>query len=167
MNQQQRQHDFALQNPPAAPAIAPRHAAPRKIRNARRADPADTAVATTGEIAGHPVVQKFAAGVDGFAAPTPAVVEQAERAVRAAINHTANTHITVDEDDGSLDFHLRLADGLLVMANLFADGAVDASVYDDRNGIPVQTVRRMRRAVAQAEDLVRLFQGGIDASTKR
>ena len=164
---QQRQRDFALQNPPVAPAVAPRRAASPKTRNARWADQADTAVAAAGEIAAPSVVREFAAGVDGVAAPAPAVVEQAKRAVQAAINHTANTHITVDEDDGSLDFHLRLADGLLVMANLFADGAVDASVYDDRNGIPVKTVLRMRRATTKAEDLVNLFRGGIDASTQR
>lgn len=137
------------------------------IREWRGESTSELYPAVSRAIAGPPVVQEFAAGVDGVAAPAPAVVQRAERAVQAALDHTANTHITVDEDDGSLDFHLRLADGLLVMANLFTDGAVDASVYDDRNGSPVLTVRRMRRSAAQAEDLVRLFQGGIDANTKR
>lgn len=119
------------------------------------------------EVARHPVVREFAAGVADVAAPAPGVVELAERATRAALEHTAAPHITVDEDDGSLDFHLRLADGLLVMANLFSDGTIDASVYDDSNGIPVKNVKRMRRTAAHAEDLIELFQGGIDAGTKR
>ena len=162
---QQRQSDIEVLERKDEPAADQRRPELHKTANPRTA--AKSSGKAAGAVAGHPAVQEFAAGVDGVAAPAPGVVQQAERAVQAAINYTVNTHITVDEDDGSLDFHLRLADGLLVMANLFADGAVDASVYDDRNGIPVQTVRRMRRTTTQAEDLVRLFQGGIDADTKR
>lgn len=112
----------------------------------------------------HPVVSEFAAGVDGAAAPGTGVVAMAERVVRAALEHTVGPHITVDEDDGSLDFHLRLADGLLVMANLFPDGTVDASVYDDSQGIPVKRVRRIRRATTATEELIRLFEEGCCAS---
>lgn len=112
----------------------------------------------------HPVVSEFAAGVDGAAAPGTGVVAMAERVVRAALEHTVGPHITVDEDDGSLDFHLRLADGLLVMANLFPDGTVDASVYDDSQGIPVKRVRRIRRATTSTGELIRLFKEGCCAS---
>ena len=116
------------------------------------------------EFGRHPVVQEFAAGVDGVAAPHAGVVAMAERVVQAALEHTVGAHITVDEDDGSLDFHLRLADGLLVMANLFPDGTVDASVYDDSQGIPVKTVRRIRRATTSTRELIRLFEEGCCAS---
>ena len=111
-----------------------------------------------------PVVQEFALGVAAVA-PARDVVAKAEHVVRAAIEHTVGPHITVDDEDGDLDFHLRLANGLLVMANLFLDGSIDASVYDDSQGVPVKTVKRMRRATTSAEELVSLFMEGNRAST--
>lgn len=108
-----------------------------------------------------PVVQEFANGVNGIA-PTPAVVEAAARVVRAAVEHTKGPDITVDDEDGDLDFHLRLANNHLVMANLFRDGTIDASVYDDSTGIPVKTVKRMRRPVTSADALISLFEQGKD-----
>ncbi len=84
----------------------------------------------------------------------------AARVVRAAVKHTRGPHITVDDEDGDLDFHLRLADNLLVMANLFRDGTIDASVYDDSEGIPVKTVKRMRRSMTSADALISLFEQG-------
>lgn len=110
-----------------------------------------------------PVVREFAEGADGVR-PGREVVAMAGRVVQAAVEYTVGPEIVVDEDDGSLDFHLRLTDGLLVMANLFPDGAIDASVYDDSRGVPVKTVKRMRRATTSAEELINLFREGGCAS---
>ena len=111
-----------------------------------------------------PVVREFAEGVDGVR-PGREVVAMAGRVVQAAVEYTVGPEIVVDEDDGSLDFHLRLTDGLLVMANLFPNGTIDASVYDDSRGVPVKTVKRMRRATTSAEELINLFREGGCAST--
>ena len=81
----------------------------------------------------------------------------AERIVRTAEEWTTGAHITVDDEGGDLDFHLRLADGLLVMANLFPDGTIDASVYDDSQGAPVAVVKRLRRSTTSEDDLITLF----------
>ena len=106
----------------------------------------------------------FAKGMAGAPVPNATVVTQAKRIIQAAVRHTRQPHITVDNDDGSLGFDLRLANGWLVMANLFPDGSIDASVYDDSDGVPVRTVRRIRGPdTAGVEDFIRLLQG--DAST--
>lgn len=111
----------------------------------------------------HPVVSEFAQGVDGMA-PADAVIEMATRVVQAALDSTVGPEITVDDEEG-IDFHLRLTNGLLVMANVFPDGTIDASVYDDSQGIPVKTVKRMRRGTATEQDLIHLFRAGVHAST--
>ena len=64
-----------------------------------------------------------------------------------------------------MDIHLRLADGQLVMANIFPDGTIDASVYDDSHGAPVKMVKRMRRMTTSEGDLITLLRAGIHAST--
>lgn len=109
----------------------------------------------------HPAVQEFAAGLDG-APPTASVVAAATALVQAALDHTTGALITYDDTDG-LDFHLRLPDGRLVMANLFTDGTTDASIYDDRQGTPSPTVQRMRRTAATTAALMRLFRTGMPA----
>ena len=111
-----------------------------------------------------PVVQEFSRGVDD-APPRGSVVQMADRIVSAALIYTTGTHITFDNEEGYLDFHLRLSDGLLVMANVFPDGGIDASVYDDSQGPPVRVVRRMRRGTTTDEELVVLFRAGIHASS--
>ena len=111
----------------------------------------------------HPVVSEFAQGANGVA-PAGAVIEMATRVVQAALDSTVGPEITVDDEEG-IDFHLRLTNGLLVMANLFFDGTIDASVYDDSKGIPVKTVKRMRRGTATEQDLIHLFRTGVHAST--
>ena len=107
---------------------------------------------------------EFAKGTPGAPVPNATVVTQAERVIQAAVRHTPQPHITVDEDNGSLDFDLRLANGWLVMANLFPDGSVD----DDSDGIPVTTVRRIRRSdAAGVEDFIRLLRATTGTSTQR
>ena len=110
------------------------------------------------------VVQEFAMGVNGIR-PTAEVVDLAKHLVQAAVAYTVGPHITVDDEDGDLDIHLRLTDGLIVMANLFLDGTLDASVYDDRQGIPVKTLKRMRRSKKSAEELISLFEKGSCVGT--
>ena len=100
-----------------------------------------------------PVVREFAEGVGGIC-PERSVVAMAVRLVQAAIAHTDKPEITVDDDDG-MEFDLRLGNGWLLMANLFPDGKIDVSVYDDSQGIPVKRVERMPQA-SEAE-LVSLF----------
>ena len=69
-----------------------------------------------------------------------------ELLVKAANEHTDWPHITWDADDG-WEFDLRLADNTLLMANLYADGRVDASVYDTSSQ-PTVTLKRMPNATA-------------------
>lgn len=101
------------------------------------------------------VVCEFAAGNAGVR-PGSDVVAMAGRIVQVAGTHTVEPEIVVDDDDGSLDFDLRLTNGLLMLANLFPDGRIDASVYDDRNRSSVRRIRRMPHATES--DLVGLLQ---------
>ena len=110
----------------------------------------------------HPIVQEFALGF-GDVQSAANVIAMADRIVQAALDHTVEPEFSVDEEDGDIEFDLRLENGLLVMANLFPDGTLDASVYDDSQGMPVKTVRRMPRATTSAEELIHLFRAGIDA----
>ena len=110
---------------------------------------------------------EFAKGMAGAPIPDTTVVTQVNRVIQAAVRHTPQPHITVDEHDGSLDFDLRLANGWLATANLFPDGSIDASVYDDSDGIPVRTVRRIRRPdTTGVEDFIRLLQGDASAGNQ-
>ena len=59
--------------------------------------------------------------------------------------------ITVDVD-GALSFDLRLTSGLLILAELDLFGELDASVYDDREGI---LVRRLPQTTES--ELIGLF----------
>ena len=109
-------------------------------------------------------IQEFAMGVNGKL-PKADVVDVAARVVQAAVAYTIGPHITVDDEDGDLDIHLRLTDGLIVMANLFPDGTIDASVYDESQ-LPVKTVKRMRRSTTSPEELISLFEKGGCSATE-
>ena len=131
------------------------------------ADKPETETCTQSKEADCPL-PAFAKSTAGAPVPNAAVVTQAMRVIQAAVRHTRQPHITVDEDDGSLDFDLRLANGWLVMANLFPDGSVDASVYDDSDGIPVKIVQRIRRAdPAGVDDFIHLMRGAASAAIRR
>ena len=109
-------------------------------------------------------VHEFALGLGGIQ-PDRNVVEMAIRIVQVINDFTIGPYITVDEEGGELDIHLRLPDGQLMMANIFPDGTIDASVYDDSHGTPVKLVKRMRRMTTSEKDLVNLLRAGIHAST--
>ncbi len=87
----------------------------------------------------HPAVQAFAEGVEGVT-PTPLVVKVADTIARAAIEKTVEPEISVDID-GALSFDLRLANGLLLMAELEVQGGLDASIYDDKQGVLIKRLR--------------------------
>ena len=88
------------------------------------------------ETARHSAVSEFANGHEG-ARPLADAVSMADRIATAAVEKTVEPEITVDVD-GALSFDLRLANGWLVLAELDIDGTLDASVYDDRQGILVK-----------------------------
>ena len=84
----------------------------------------------------HSAVREFSDGLEGVR-PTNATIGIASRIAEAALDKTVEPEITVDVD-GALAFDLRLANGLLLLAELDLDGALDASVYDDRKGVLVE-----------------------------
>ncbi len=98
----------------------------------------------------HPAISEFAEGIDGER-PAPSVVDAANRIAQAAIEKTVQPEISVDVD-GALSFDLRLASGLLLMAELEVQGELDASIYDDKQGI---LIKRLRNATGS--ELIRHF----------
>ena len=63
--------------------------------------------------------------------PSRPVVSLAGRLSEAVINNTIEPEITVDVD-GALAFDLRLRNGLLMFAELQADGSLSVTILDDR-----------------------------------
>ena len=100
-----------------------------------------------------PIVQEFAAGLDGVI-PSPEVVAMAGRLVKAASANTVEPEFAVDVD-GALSFDLRLNNGLLLLAELDLAGYFDASVYDDQTGKVVREQRLPHATEAQFLDLLR------------
>ena len=88
------------------------------------------------ETAQHSAVRAFSIGHEGKR-PVASVVSIADRVAKAAVDKTVEPEITVDVD-GALSFDLRLANGWLVLAELDPEGALDASIYDDRQGILIK-----------------------------
>ena len=123
--------------------------------------PADADALSVEEVS-NSITEQFAKRVND---DDRAVVEVARRMTKAAYEHTNDPSVTVDEEDGSVDFDLRLRDGLLVMANLFTNGEIDASVYDDTRGLPVRLVKRFTRDTARDMDFINLLREGLNAST--
>ena len=74
-------------------------------------------------------ITEFAAGLGGKQ-PEPWVLEMAARISNEALTRTRQPDISVDDADGALSFDLELANGYLMMAELYIDGNIDASVYD-------------------------------------
>ncbi len=111
----------------------------------------------------HPVVRRFANGVVGKK-PSLDVINTAVRLVQTALALTVEPEINVDEEDGDIEFDLRLQDGMLVMANLLPDGTIDASVYDDSQGFPVRRVKRLPNTTA--DELASLLRPVVHASAR-
>ena len=88
------------------------------------------------ETAQHSAIRVFSIGHEGTR-PSACVVSMADRIAKAAVDKTVEPEITVDVD-GALSFDLRLASGWLLLAELDLDGDLDASIYDDRQGILIK-----------------------------
>ena len=99
-----------------------------------RSRAAATPVAETKPL--HPAVREFSDGLGGVR-PADATIGVASRVAEAALAKTVEPEITVDVD-GALSFDLRLANGLLLLAELDLSGELDASIYDDRKGILIK-----------------------------
>ena len=120
-----------------------------------RAEPAitspDVGTSFGGEpVISDPVVQAFCEGLQGVR-PDRSVTEMAVRITEAALDKTVEPEVTLDVD-GALSFDLRLTNGLLILAELDVYGGLDASVYDDHEGILVQ-----RLAQTTESELIGLF----------
>ena len=116
-------------------------------------------------IIGSPVMREVSQGI-GEDPPTEDITQMAGLVMQACWEYTDGAHVSFDDEDG-WDFHLRLSNGHLVMANIFLNGGVDASVYDDSQGTPVKLVRRLRRGQTSGEDLIELFKSGGYASSSK
>ena len=80
----------------------------------------------------HPALSDFEKGREANP-PTEEINRLARRIVKTAAERGNYPDIHVDFE-GSLSFDLRLPDGRLLLANLFTDGVLDVSVYDDASG---------------------------------
>ena len=74
-------------------------------------------------------IGKFEAGM-GEACPDDSVIVAARAIWQAAVCHTSDPEIAVDDVDGALSFDLRLPDGRLVLAELCPDGQLHVGIYD-------------------------------------
>ena len=103
------------------------------------------------EAAAKAALDEFAAGLDGKQ-PEPWVVEMAARIANAALAKTREPDISVDDADGALSFDLELSNDYLMMAELYIDGNIDASVYD------AQKKLAQRMPSATETDMIAWFQ---------
>ena len=106
---------------------------------------------TETEAAVKAAVAEFAAGLDGKP-PEPWVVEMAARIANEALARTREPDISVDDADGALSFDLELPNGYLMMAELYIDGSIDASVYDTHKKLA------QRMPSATEPDIIAWFQ---------
>ncbi len=114
---------------------------------------------------GHmPAIDRFRQGIRET--PDPLVVQRAILLVHQAQELTREPLISVDEDDGDLDLDLRLANNQLAMANMFPDGSLDATIFDDSSGRAeiVETISRSPQAV---DTLIGRFIEALNDSTPR
>ena len=103
------------------------------------------AVMTTGatetEAAVKAAVAEFAVGLDGNRTE-PGMVEMAARIVSGASANTVKHDISFDDEECALSFDLELSNGHLILAELWSDGSIDASVYDSEK----RRIKRMPKA---------------------
>ena len=86
-------------------------------------------------------LNEFAAGLDGKR-PGQRVVEMAARIANAALLKTVKQDISFDDEECAVSFDLELSNGHLILAELWSDGSIDASVYDENK----RRVKRMPKA---------------------
>ena len=100
-----------------------------------------TTRASETETATRAVIAEFAAGLNGKQ-PEPWVVEIAARIVSEALAKTVKHDISFDDEECALSFDLELSNRHLILAELWSDGSIDASVYDSEK----RRVKRMPKA---------------------
>lgn len=103
------------------------------------------------ETATRAALAEFAAGLYGKR-PEPQVVEMTARIVKAALTKTVKHDISFDDEECALSFDLELSSGHLILAELWSDGSIDASVYDGDK----RRVKRMPKA--SESDMLALLQ---------
>ena len=86
-------------------------------------------------------VAEFSAGLDGKR-PERWVVEMAARMISEASAKAVKHDISFEDEEWALFFDLELPDGHLILAELWSDGSIDASVYDSEK----RRVKRMPKA---------------------
>ena len=103
------------------------------------------------EAATKAALAEFAEGLDGKR-PEPWVVEMAARIVNEALAKTVKHDISFDDEECAVSFDLELSNGHLILAELWSDGSIDASVYNHER----RCVKRMPKA--SESDMLALFQ---------
>lgn len=81
----------------------------------------------------HDATLAFSEGFEGVR-PSPNILQDADKLVRAAIAKCARADIDVDDNTGSLAFDLRLSDGALLFAEVDVFGKLNADMFDDEGG---------------------------------
>ncbi|MCY3544629.1 MAG: hypothetical protein OXH22_11410 [Chloroflexi bacterium] len=79
----------------------------------------------------HPEVSLFAKGVNDTN-PADSLVQMADNIARQAITLLTEPEIDFDDEDGSLNFDLRLNNGHTMFMELYPDGRLFLGVYDTR-----------------------------------
>ena len=84
-------------------------------------------------------VRLFAAGVNGIK-PAGPLVRMAANIARQAIALLTEPEIDFDDEDGSLNFDLRLNNGHTMFIELYPDGNSYAGVYDETGTGDTETI---------------------------
>ena len=102
----------------------------------------------------HPEVSLFAKGVNDTK-PADSLIQMADRIVRQAIALLTEPEIDFDDDDGSLNFDLRLNNGHTMFVELYPDGNSYVGVYDETGKGDTKTVLFLSDATE--EQITELF----------
>ncbi len=87
----------------------------------------------------HPEVRRFSEGVNDVK-PVISLVRMADRIVRQANKHLTDPEIAFDDEDGSLNFDLKLNNGHTMFVELYPEGNSYVGVYDEAGEGDAKTV---------------------------
>ena len=87
----------------------------------------------------HPEVRRFAVGVNDIK-PADSLVRMANRIVLQALKHLTDPDIAFDDEDGSLNFDLKLNNGHTMFVELYPDGNSYVGVYDETDEGDAKTI---------------------------
>ena len=87
----------------------------------------------------HPEVRRFAVGVNDIK-PANSLVRMANRIVLQAIEHLTDPEIAFDDEDGSLNFDLKLNNGHTMFVELYPDNNSYVGVYDETGEGDAKTI---------------------------